>query len=113
MVATSDRSPPKVDSYGDLNPAMVMGRKQSDTHVLGLSEDVLVRILTTSTLSVADVLSFGAGGKPCLEFVQRSSQLWLELLRRDFPEQDVSETCRENAQILQRLFIKRWVNHLD
>lgn len=79
------------------------------THVLKLPEDVLVRILTaaTSALSVADVLSFGTANNACLGFVRQSSRLWVELLTIHFPEQEVSEESREDAQYLRCLFIER------
>ena len=80
----------------------------TNTHVLiKLPEDVLIRILTFSALSVADVLIFGTADKACSEFVQQSSQLWLDLLSIHFPTQDVSGGCREDARRLRRLFIER------
>lgn len=78
------------------------------TQAVDLPEDVLLRILTTSGLSIVDVLNFGASGKPCSDFVQDSSRLWLMLLTIHFPEQRISDCCREDAQSLRHLFIKRY-----
>lgn len=51
-------------SKSRLNTGMASAvKKLSRTHVARLPEDVLVRILTTSALSVTDVLNFGTADR--------------------------------------------------
>lgn len=80
---------------------------KGDSCFLKLSEDILVRILVEGQLSVRDIVRFSAAGRSCRKFVHGSARLWLELLRRDFPKDDVSIVFQEHVRSLQGLFKKR------
>ena len=80
---------------------------KGDSCFLKLTEDILVQILVDGQLSVRDIVKFAAAGRSCRKFVNGSARLWLELLKRDFPKDEVSTVFQEHARSLQGLFKKR------
>ncbi|GAQ84098.1 adenylate cyclase [Klebsormidium nitens] len=80
---------------------------KGDSCFLKLTEDILVQILVDGQLSVRDIARFAASGRSCRKFVNGSARLWLELLRRDFPKDEVSNVFQEHVRSLQGLFKKR------
>lgn len=96
--------------------ALDIARKQSETLrdslkgdscFLELTEDILIKVLVDGQLEVKDIVMFAEAGNSCRKFVQGSARLWLELLRRDFPDDDVPKRSQEHVGSLRDLYRMR------